>query len=72
MTTFISLTPTQGAYQRTLRARLVRETATLIVVRPDTVGHDWAFSKKDGLRTGADKNEFPRYQLPEWMIEGQE
>lgn len=59
----IELLPTEGCYQKPRSAVLVRETQTLLIVRPDGEFYDWRFSKYDGLRTGADKEKFPRYKI---------
>ena len=60
---FVRLLPTQGGYQSELTAKIVRETKTLWIVRPNGSSYDWKFSKKDGYRTGAMKNEFPKYKI---------
>lgn len=59
----IKLVPTYGGYQDALTARLVRDTKTQWIVRPNGVNYDWKFSKKDGLRVGVMKNEFPAYRI---------
>lgn len=59
----IKLVPTQGGYQEALTSVLVRDTKTQWIVRPNGVHYDWRFSKKDGLRVGAMKHEFPAYRI---------
>lgn len=57
----IEIKPTEGAYQKPLMAEFIRETKTLIIVKPEGSTYIWRFSKADGLRVGAEKNKFPRY-----------
>ena len=59
----IELHPTEGGYQKVLAAVFVRETRTLLIVRPDGSTYDWRFSKKDMLRSGPMKSKFPRYRI---------
>jgi hypothetical protein len=59
----VMLYPTEGGYQKPLTAKLLRETRTMFVVRVEGANYDWKFSKKDMLRAGAMKNEFPRYRI---------
>ena len=59
----VRLRPTEGAYQKEKTGRIFKETKTLITVSVDGVIGEWVFSKKDMLRTGAYKNEFPRWLL---------
>ena len=64
----IEIKPTQGAYQKPITAELVRETKTLIIVKPEGYMYEWRFNKSDGLRVGADKNKFPRYQIDQLAL----
>jgi hypothetical protein len=59
----ITVKPTEGGYQKDKEAVIMDETKTLLMVRVDGEMYNWKFSKKDLLRTGRDKNEFPRYML---------
>ncbi|WP_347364394.1 hypothetical protein [Vibrio vulnificus] len=55
--------PTQGGYQKCKSGVVVDETKTLLKVRVEGEIYNWTFSKKDMLRTGKDKNQFPCYTL---------
>lgn len=57
------IVPTEGGYQKSKSAVVMDETKTLLKVRVDGELYDWKFSKKDMLRTGHYKNDFPRYRL---------
>ncbi|WP_210467466.1 hypothetical protein [Vibrio crassostreae] len=57
------LKPTHGAYQKAKSGVIIDETKTLLKVRVDGEIYNWKFSKKDMLRTGYDKSQFPRYEL---------
>ena len=60
----VMLIPTEGAYQKPKQAKIVKETKTLITVSEiDGVFGKWVFSKRDMLRTGIHKKEFPRWKL---------
>lgn len=58
-----ALKPTQGARQKAKSGVIIDETKTLLKVRVTGEIYVWKFSKKDMLRTGHDKNQFPRYEL---------
>lgn len=58
-----ALKPTQGANQKAKSGVIIDETKTLLKVRVDGEIYTWKFSKKDMLRTGRDKSQFPRYEL---------
>lgn len=57
------INPTQGSYQKCKSGVVVDETKTLLKVRVEGEIYNWTFSKKDMLRAGKDKNQFPCYTL---------
>lgn len=59
------LRPTSGCYQKVIKAIIVRETKCYYFVKAYNYefNGEWKFSKKDNLRCGNDKEEFPRYKL---------
>jgi hypothetical protein len=59
----LKIVPTEGAYQKEKKATLVKETPAQYLVRVEGQMYDWRFSKKDMLRTGSDKKEFPKWML---------
>lgn len=59
----IRIVPTQGCFQLPLSATLVRETATLWIVKVEGQMAEWKFSKKDKLRTGSYKYDFPGHMI---------
>jgi hypothetical protein len=59
----VKLVPTQGSYQKTLVAEIIKETKTLyFVISEDFLG-TWKFSKEDCFRVGHYKDEFPKYKI---------
>lgn len=65
----VRIVPTQGRYQNSLHGTITRETHLFLFV--DVVCQEkehlktvkMKFSKTDYLRTGLDKEAFPRYKL---------
>lgn len=58
----VQIVPTQGGYQRSKNAVVVRTTATLVFVQVDGERAPRKF-RKDGSPTGRDRTEFPVYVL---------
>lgn len=59
----VTIVPNEGGYQKPLSGVVVGETKTKWIVDVDGKYGNWEFSKRDKLRLGIHKREFPCYKI---------
>ena len=59
----VELVPTEGGYQKSIKAKIVRETEYYYYVTSESFLGQWKFSKYDCFRAGNYKKEFPKYKI---------
>jgi hypothetical protein len=65
----VILKPTEGNYQQPILGEIIKEDKGFYYVRINSkkrlfnINNIWKFNKKDRLRVGEHKNDFPRYQI---------
>lgn len=59
----VVLAPTQGRYQQTRAATVVRVTRAQVVVQPDDTRAEIRFRRSDGMPFNRADQQFPRYAL---------